>query len=116
MKELTIPMLIQLLPMSEELRKELQANHDSYNEDKKFEITRILWDGFDELYEGIKAIKTEQLTKEVAEGKRHISGELSEVIEEEVWKEIENRIEHRPEDEKSLSQIRDRLEKLIKEK
>ncbi|HII89195.1 TPA: hypothetical protein HA253_06385 [Candidatus Woesearchaeota archaeon] len=115
MRELQTKDLIRLIPLSIDFRKKLLVEYDTYEAGKKFEITRVMWEAFDELYEAIKAAKTDKLTKEVADGTRHISGDISLTIDQEVWEEIEKRLQKDPADDQSLSKVREKLQHLITE-
>jgi len=115
MRQLNSKDLIRILPFEKEFRNKLLSEYDSYEEGKKFEVTKVLWESFDELYEAIKKAKSDTLTKEVADGTRHLTSDISEIIDQEVWDDIEARLQKDPEADESLLKIRDKLQHLIKE-
>lgn len=115
MKDLTYKDLIKIIPLGEKMQNELISQYESYTEDKQFEIMRILWEGFDELYDQIKIAAEEKLLQDVANGTRHIEGEINDMVEEDVWEQIEKRLTFNPEDEKSLQGVRGKLEQLMTE-
>ena len=57
--KLTTKDLVKILPFEDQEKTDLFQNFDSLDEGQKFEITRILWQAYDALYE----IKLEENTQ-----------------------------------------------------
>ncbi|MBP9691257.1 hypothetical protein KBD81_04225 [Candidatus Woesebacteria bacterium] len=115
MREFNTIDIIKIIPFDQKTRETLLAEYEGYEEGKKFEVTKILWEAFDEMFEAIKAEKTSILMREVAEGKRHLTGNIAETVDLEVWAALEARLEKNPADDDSLSEIRNKLQHLITE-
>lgn len=113
MRKLSTKEVIRALPIEQENKDKLISQFDSFDEDTKLEISEICWKAFHEMKHHIENYWRDRITFEIANKQRTTEVDLEKQLFEEVWKEIEQRISGKIEDDSKLASIRENLENLI---
>jgi hypothetical protein len=112
MRYLTIQDVIKAIPMDEELRKEVLYQYDSYDEPKKFQITKVCWEAFTAMEDTLKSYYEELIMQEVAAGTKTVDN-INDAVQQAVEQDIEDRIIGKQQDTEQLETIRKQLENLM---
>lgn len=115
MRDLSIQDVIKAVPMDEELRKEVLSQYDTYDEPKKFHITKICWEAFNAMEETLRSYYEEIIMQDVAAGTKTVEN-LDDAVEQAVEQDIEDRIIGKKQDTDQLETIRKQLEHLMDSK
>ena len=113
--ELTTEKIIHILPLEDDVRKDLLAGWDTMDPDQKFEIERILWDAYYELYR-IKRDKKIEL-KLAQLGEEGDTTELGPDFYKQVAEETEQELQKesmKSADQSELGTVRTKLEEIMK--
>ena len=113
MRKLTIKDVIRALPIEEHTKKDLLANYDSYDDAMKFQIMHTCWNAFDDMFDAIKEDKEEQMSEEVAAGKRSFGENFMKDVEDAAWEEIEGYISGKKVETEEIENVRKQLQNLI---
>ena len=110
--EITREKIIQILPLSPEIKTKLLEEWDSLTQDLKFELEQILWDGYYALYQ-MRLQENIQLVLKQAKN-THIALDKSfyDKVREQTEKEMEQE-EEKAVDNQELSSIRQRIQGLL---
>lgn len=65
--ELTTEKLIQIIPLADDLRQDLRSRWEHMDPDEKFQVERILWDAYYEIYEMKLEINIQKKLAELGE-------------------------------------------------
>lgn len=115
MLDLNIKTVIRILPMEDDLRAELLRDFDSYDEKKKFVVTKVCWDEFDRLEDVLEGYARNKVTEEVASGTRKVD-DFNIAIHEEVQAMLEERASGKVRDNEKIAHIRQHIEELLNKK
>lgn len=105
--------LFKILPLEEVDRKELEENFDGYDQDRKFNIKRILWDVFHKMTDELAGIKLQELELEIQEGKRKITPDLYQQARAFVMQDYRDILNGKKQDDEQIDKIRDQLKNLM---
>jgi hypothetical protein len=90
MKKLTIADISKILQLNNNYIEELSNNFSSYDEDLRYGIVEILWNGLHELKNRLAKLKYENLLLEVDEGKRQLTTDIYAQAVKAVWQDFED--------------------------
>lgn len=113
MKTRTIQEVIKAVPLTDEIRKKLLAEYESYNDAMKFEIMHTCWNAFDDMTDLIQEDIYRQFMNEVAQGKRTIGDDFTDQVDKAVDDEIDAYITGKKFESDSLEEVRSQLRNLI---
>ena len=113
MKKWTVFDLANILQLDNEVKEDLRLNFNNFDDDLKYEIQTVLWDGLFELKKRLAKVKYEHLMLDVDEGKRELTTDLYNQAEKSVWQDFEDILAGKNEDKKILEAIRVQLKPLI---
>ncbi len=113
--ELTTQKLIHILPIDEEVRKDILQRWDTMDPDEKFQTERILWDTYYELFrirlEKNLQLKLSQLGEENSD--MEADPEFYKRVSEQTEKEMQSE-NYKTADVSELGNVRTKLEELMK--
>jgi len=89
--------------------KILNNEHQSADQDRKFEILSILWDSFFKLLDELTWIKYKQYNTEILQGKRKFSSNLYQEAREEVKQYFLDILTGQLEEKEKLEEIRQKI-------
>ena len=113
MRELSIQEIFKVIPLSSTTREKLLAEYESYNENKKFAVSKICCDAFDRLFNELKLIKEQELTADVIQGKKQMNPSFENDVATAAWQTIEGMLSGKYEETNKLQAVRIELERLI---
>ncbi len=112
MNNLTIQELVKLLPITQEQKDEVMKDYESFDEDKKLRVARVLWSAFYELKHSLEVVKYQEFLAEVETGKRTLSGNMIADVREAVWKDFTDVLSGKIEASEQMETIRGKLKAL----
>lgn len=113
MKKITVSDLCRILQLDSSIREDLEKNFDTYRDNIKDQVLKILWDGVHELENKLAEVKYEQLLLDVDEGKRELTNNLYQEAVKAVWQDFENNLTGKIKEETLIADIRNELKPLI---
>ncbi len=109
MKKYTISDLATVLQLDKSVKEDLRINYENYNEDLKYEIQKVLWDGVHELKNRLAKLKHEEMLLEVDEGKRELTTDLYQQAVKAVWQDFDDLLAGKKNDISQIEEIRSKL-------
>jgi hypothetical protein len=109
----TIPELIKIIPMEDEVKAQLATEYESFSDGRKFEIQQILWDALFEMTDALTDLKYDELLQDVQEGKRIVSGDMYQEARSMVYQEYEDILNGKKEEVDKIDKIRDQLKGMM---
>lgn len=99
----------QMIGLEENYLKKLNEEYLKANEDKRYQIMEILWDGFFRVLKRLTAIKYQQYLAEVAAGKRSLDSDLYQQAQQEVREYLLKILTGEAKDEKEIEALRQKI-------
>ena len=112
MNQFTTKQLLQILPMSEDIRKNILEKYDSLTEDQKLEINKICWLMFFELYNDKTQQEFQKTLSDFKNSKRPLKNTLYQDIGNDVYMELRKILLEKSEKE-TVDKVRDELQKQL---
>lgn len=113
MKKLTILDLATILQLNESIKDDLRKNFDSWDDELKYEIQKVLWDGVHELKDRLAKLKYEQFMLEVEQGKRQLMTNMYSEAVKAAWEDLEGIAAGKNKDTELIEEIRTQLKPLV---
>lgn len=113
MKKFTVSDLATILQLDQSVKQDLVSNFDSYENELKYEILEILWNGLNDLKKRLAKLKYDQFLDEVNTGKRKLTNSLYDEATKAVWKDFEDISSGKKQDISQIEEIRANLQPLL---
>ncbi len=116
MRDFTTLEIIKIVPMSKELREELISHWETYEEERKYLISRACWQSFHEFRDKVTQFVYNEFLTEVEGGRRKMTDTFMEDVDKEVESVFNEMLAGKQNEREEISQIRSRLQNLISDK
>lgn len=106
---ITVQSLITLAPFEEDIKTELLAKADTFDEGKKLELINMCWGLISQWYQSEIKHRHNLVLLEIAEGKKEYSEEELTKISKDVFSDLMGKLQETATEE-DLEEVRDKLE------
>jgi hypothetical protein len=113
MRKFTTKEIIKIIPMNEDLRKEIQSQFDSYEPERQYIVGRSCWKVFHAFRQEVELFIYNQLMLEVESGKRKMTDTFMDEVDTEVEKELVEIMNGKQSENSEMSDIRNKLQSMM---